>query len=152
MINSGKASARASLGLARVTASVSMYKRSRTMISKAHELDPHDPDVQKYWMNTLKLPERIKYLEDYLSYETNDDVETRARMQRSLDYMKARSREPKRKCRLVSKTISTETNLVRVLRDAITCVVWSCRRGKRRKIQTLVGYWSRRNFDRSALG
>jgi predicted aspartyl protease/Tfp pilus assembly protein PilF len=118
VINSGNASARAYLGLARVTASVSMYKRSRTMISKAHELDPHDPDVQKYWMNTLKLPERIKYLEDYLSHETNDDAETRARMQRSLDYMKARSREPKRKCRLVSKTISTETNLVRLLRDA----------------------------------
>jgi Tfp pilus assembly protein PilF/predicted aspartyl protease len=118
VIKSGHASARAYLGLARVTHAVSMYKRSRTMIERAHELDPNDPDVQKYWMSTLKFTERIKYLEDYLAHETNDDAETRAGMQHSLDYMKARAKESKRKCRLVSNTLSTETNLVRLLRDA----------------------------------
>ncbi len=105
------------LGIARVSYAISMYKRAKTMIDQAYQLDPDDSDVRRYWIATLRGPDRIKFLQDYLSRQTSDDGRTRERMQRQLDYLLARASGPKRNCRLVSHTTSTETDLARLLRD-----------------------------------
>ena len=117
IINSGHADARAHLGLARVRNAISMYGKGKTSIDKAHELDPSDPDIERYWAETLRSRERIKYLEMYLNGPNNDDAEKRAATQRYLDYLKARANEPRRSCHLVSKITSTETPLVQLLTD-----------------------------------
>src|SRR5436309_12376737 len=87
------------------------------MIDKAHQLDPADPEIQKLWVRKLSRAERIKYLEEYLAGESNDDAETSANIQHYLEYLRARAKDPRRACHLVSKATTTETNLVRLMID-----------------------------------
>src|SRR5438445_13090924 len=117
LINSGHQDARAYMGLARVRWAISMHKSGWSMIDKAHQLDPTDPEIQKLWVRKLSRAERIKYLEEYLAGETNDDAETRAGMQHYLEYLKARAKDPRGACQLVSTTTTTETELIRLLTD-----------------------------------
>jgi tetratricopeptide (TPR) repeat protein len=117
VINSGHQDARAYMGLARVRWANSMYKSGRTMIDRAHELDPTDPEITKLWVGRLSRAERIKYLEQYLAGETNDDAETRASMEHYLEYLKVRAKDPRGACHLVSQATTTETKLVRLLVD-----------------------------------
>jgi tetratricopeptide (TPR) repeat protein len=117
VINAGHQDARAYLGLARVRWALSMYKSVWTLIDKAHQLDPTDPEIRKLWVGKLSRAERIKYLEEYLAGETNDDAETRAAMQHYLEYLKARAKDPRSACHLVSEATTTETKLVRLLVD-----------------------------------
>jgi tetratricopeptide (TPR) repeat protein len=118
VINAGHPYGRAFLGISRLSDALSLHKRARAMIEKAHEFDPGDADVRKAWQDTLKPSDRIKYLEDYLSRDTSDDAETRSDLQRYLEYLKSRQLEPKRGCRLVSKQTSTEAPLLTLLEDA----------------------------------
>jgi len=117
IINSGHREGRAYLGIARVSTALSLHKRAKTMLEKAHAADPNDADIRKAWMNTLSRSQRIKYLEDYLSQDNPDDEESRAHMHHYLEYLKARLLEPNRGCHLVSKTTSTETPMINLLRD-----------------------------------
>jgi TonB family protein len=117
VIKSGHRDARAYLGLARVRWAISMYKSGWALIDQAHQLDPSDPEIRRIWVSKLSSAERIKYLEQYLAEDTNDDDETRAGMQHYLEYMKARAKDPRGACHLVSKTTTTETNLVRLMVD-----------------------------------
>jgi predicted aspartyl protease len=117
VINSGHEDARAYLGLARVRWALSMYKSGWGLIDKAHQLDATDPEIRSRWIGRLSRAERIKYLEDYLAGQTNDDAEARAAMQHYLEYLKARERDPRGACHLVSHATSTETKLVRLLVD-----------------------------------
>jgi hypothetical protein len=116
-INSGHADARAYMGMARVGWAISMYKSGWSMIDRAHALDPVDPEIQGLWVEKLSRAERIKFLENSLAGETNDDAETRASMQHYLDYLKARAKDPRGACHLASKATTTETPLVRLLLD-----------------------------------
>jgi predicted aspartyl protease/Flp pilus assembly protein TadD len=118
VINSGRPDARAYLGLARVRWALSMYKTGQTMIEKAHTLDPSDPEIRTPWSAKLSRAERLKFLEDYLASENNEDAETRAAMQHYLEYLKARAKDPRGACHLASKTTTTETPMVRLLVDA----------------------------------
>src|SRR5690348_2456750 len=61
-VNAGAKDPRAYLGLARIREAVSLYKSAKTMIDKAHALDPLDPDIQSFWIKTLSGPERIRQL------------------------------------------------------------------------------------------
>ena len=117
VIGSGREDARAYMGLARVRWAVSMNKSAKSMIDRAHQLDPADPEIRKRWAQTLTRAERIKYLEDYLAGETNDDAEARAGMQHYLEYLKAQARDPRATCHLVSNAAATETALVPLLTD-----------------------------------
>jgi len=117
VINSGHPDGRAYLGLARVRWSISMYKSGWNMIDKAHTLDPSDPEIRRLWTAKLNRAERIKFLEGYLASENNEDADTRQRMREYLEFLKARSKDPRGGCHLVSKTSTTETPLVRLLRD-----------------------------------
>jgi tetratricopeptide (TPR) repeat protein len=120
-INSGAIEARAYLGLARVRNALSMYKKGKAMIDKAHELDPADPDIENYWIETLRLSERIQYLENYLAHaedgSEDGSEEDRADTLRYLARLKMRAGESRNKCRMVSHVTSTETPLVRLLLD-----------------------------------
>lgn len=117
VIKSGQRDAHAYLGLARVRWAISMYKTGWALIDEAHQLDPADPEIRKIWVSKLSSSERIKYLEQYLGGDTNDDAETRAGMQHYLEYLKARAKDPRGACHLVSQTATTETNLVRLMSD-----------------------------------
>lgn len=119
VINSGHAEARAYLGLVRVDKAMSLYKKAKDKIDKAHQLDPNDPDIQRYWIDTLSRNERIKNLEDYLSHVKNDDAKTRENIQHYLDYLKARQQGPPRSCKLMGNVTSTQTSLVSLARDAV---------------------------------
>lgn len=115
LINSGHREARAYLGLARVRWSVSMYKSGQTMINTAHELDPTDPEIRKSWIGRLSRAERIKFLQDYLAGENNDDEETRTAMRHMLEYILARAKDARGACHLVGKIATTDTPLMRVM-------------------------------------
>lgn len=117
VVNTGRQDAHAYMGLARVRWALSMYKSGWTMIDKAHTIDPTDPEIQRLWTQKASRSERIKFLENYLAGENNDDSETRAWMQHYLEYLKARAKDPRGGCHLVSKTSTTETPLIRLLRD-----------------------------------
>ena len=118
VINSGHQEARAYLGLARVRWAISMYKSGWLMIDKAHSLDPSDPEIQKLWTAKLSPADRIKFLEAYLAGQNNEDAETRSSLQHYLEYLKARAKDARAACHLVSKASATETSLVRLLHDA----------------------------------
>jgi tetratricopeptide (TPR) repeat protein len=119
IINKGYPNARAYWGLARVRNAISLYAQAKQMLDKAHELDPNDPDIQKYWINSLSRAEQIQYWENYLASPTNDDAETRADMQQRLDYLRAIENQPNHACHLVSHVPSTEMNLLRILADPV---------------------------------
>jgi tetratricopeptide (TPR) repeat protein len=119
VINKGYPSARAYLGISRVRTALSLYAQAKTMLDKAHELDPTDPDIQKRWISSLSRAEQIQFWENYLASPTNDDAETRAAMQHHLDYLKAMQNQPRHACRLVSQFPSTETNLLRMMIDPV---------------------------------
>jgi tetratricopeptide (TPR) repeat protein len=112
VINSGHPAARAYFGLARVRWAISKNKSAKAMIEKAHTLDSRDPDIERYWINTLSRRERIQNLENYLSTAASDDSD-RAPAQRYLDYLKARTGS-NLTCALVNKVSSVEIPLVRM--------------------------------------
>src|SRR5436853_6069162 len=103
--------------LAGVRGAISLHKSGGSMLDKAHQLDPTDPEIQKLWVRKLSRAERIKYLEEYLAGESNDDAETRANMQHYPEYLRARAKDPRRACHLVRKATTTETTLVRLMID-----------------------------------
>jgi tetratricopeptide (TPR) repeat protein/predicted aspartyl protease len=115
VIKSGHPDARAYLGLARVRWAISMYKSASTMINEAHRIDPTDPDIRRSWIARQSFAERIKYLEEYLAGDTNDDAGTRLGMQHYLEYLKARAKGPRTSCHLVGQIGSTDTNFVRLM-------------------------------------
>jgi tetratricopeptide (TPR) repeat protein len=117
VINGGHQTARAYLGLARVRWAISLNKSAKTMIDKAHELDPEDPDIQKRWISTLRRSERIKYYQDYLAGPNDSDADERGNLQSYLSYLRERAKQHDRPCRLVSRITATETRLVRLLID-----------------------------------
>jgi tetratricopeptide (TPR) repeat protein len=117
VINSGNAEPRAYLGLARVRRAIGMHRTAKGMIDRAHALDPQDPDIQRFWIGTLNREARIKYLELYLAGKNDEDAEGHTDTQSYIDYLKAREKEPDRRCHLATKVTSTETPLVPLLLD-----------------------------------
>jgi predicted aspartyl protease len=118
VINSGANNARAYLGLARVSNAASLYRRGKQMIDKAHSLDPSDPEIIRYWMETLPIADRIKAIQDYLAQGTIDDAEGHGAMQRQLILLQQTQAAPVHTCRMTSKVTATETNLKQLLIDS----------------------------------
>jgi len=117
IINSGYPEARAYLGVARVRDAIAMYKSERALLNKAHELNPNDPDIQDAWVGTLSRAERIKYLQDMLAGENNWSADEREDARNYLEFLTARTKQKSSPCRLVSNVSTTETPLLRLLRD-----------------------------------
>lgn len=117
VINSGANSARAYLGLARVSDAASLHHRAKLMIDHAHQIDPADPDVTRRWLGTLTPEERIKALQDYLAQETDSHDQMRTDLERALAVLQGESDIPAHQCRMSSKISSTETDLKDLLSD-----------------------------------
>jgi tetratricopeptide (TPR) repeat protein len=109
---------RAYLGLSRVYRAASFYKHAKLMIDKAHALDAADPDIQRAWMGTLSLEERLKALRAYLAGEANDDAEQRRNLEEQLAVLQDEAGQAARPCRLTTKPGAMETGLDRLLYDS----------------------------------
>jgi tetratricopeptide (TPR) repeat protein len=117
LVKQGSDYARAYLGLARISKAGSYYEQSKRMVDKAHELDPRDPDIRRFWVQTLSLQERIDALTAYLSGMTTDTALERADLERQLQVLRDRAANPDRGCRLTSKVTSMQTNLEPLVYD-----------------------------------
>ena len=102
---------RSYLGLARIYRATSNYKRAATAVAQAYKIDPADPDVQRSYMATLNRSERLKFLRDYLSRETDDDPEHRMNLEHQLAVLEDETGQTGHTCRLTSKLTATETHL-----------------------------------------
>jgi Flp pilus assembly protein TadD len=118
LVKSGTREARAYLGMARVSWASSYYKQAKRMIDRAHTLDPDDPDIQRFWLRTLSLQDRIRALQEYLSRDTDDDARERTALQRSLFLYQDEAALPTRACRLTATINATQTNLKLLLHDS----------------------------------
>lgn len=118
VVNEGHREARAYLGLARVRWAISMNKTAQNMIETAHELDPWDREIAKFWMSTLNRSQQIKYLEEYLASENNDDEETKKRLRHTLEYLKVLAQRSSGPCRLVNAVTEMDVPLVHLPADS----------------------------------
>jgi tetratricopeptide (TPR) repeat protein len=116
-VNRPHPDARACLGLSRLYDAYSLHARARTMLNRAHQLDPGDREIQRRWARTLKRQEQIEWLERYLAAPSNDDDRERRWLQTRLELLKERAKQPQPNCRLVSKLTSTEAPLKPMLID-----------------------------------
>ena len=115
--NASQPDARAFLGIARLEESMSLYAKAKKSIDRAHELDPDDPEIRRYWLSTLRRGDQIRELERYLAKATNDEERIRFALERRLDLLKARQQQPSRSCKLISDVQHTESRLERMLID-----------------------------------
>jgi Flp pilus assembly protein TadD len=118
LVRAGTPQARAYLGMARVSRAASFYRQAKRMIDRARQLDPSDPDIERFWMSTLSLQERIKALQDYLGSESNDSAETRRNLEHEVAVLQDETAQPTRKCQLSTKISSTQTSFRPLLLDA----------------------------------
>jgi tetratricopeptide (TPR) repeat protein len=96
----------------------SMYASAAHELSLAHQLDPHDPQIRRLWMNTLPTAQRIAELESYLNTGGGDDDETTRSLHLYLDHLKQLLDQPHKACHLVSGTDKATVDFVPIMRDA----------------------------------
>ena len=100
------------IGVARVYRAYSLYRRAFDQLSRAHQLAPDSPDMQRMWLGMLPPRERISAIEAYLASGRSGDPEETALLRRYLDFLKATVDKPAHACRLVSKVQQTNTKLL----------------------------------------
>ncbi len=103
---------------ARILRLSSHYASSAAEIKIAHLLAPDDPSIRLQWLNTLPANQRISELEAYLASPTGNDPDETRRLRFYLDYLKKRSDQPHKACRLVSDTSNTSIPFALMMRDA----------------------------------
>jgi predicted aspartyl protease len=95
----------------------SYYASAFREIRTAHQLDPYDPTIQRTWIQTLPLEQRIDELKKYLS--ANDaDIESVRRAQYELAILQNRLQNRGSSCRLVSDVTSTSIDFTGIMIDA----------------------------------
>jgi tetratricopeptide (TPR) repeat protein len=117
-LKAGITDPRAYLGEARLSWASSYYKHAKHLIDKAHALDPRDPDIAEYWMDTLSRAERIKFLQEWLASDQKKDESERLGMQAYLSVLLDREARPAAACRLATKVTATELPLESLMIDA----------------------------------
>ena len=80
------------LGLARLYASYSVYRKAYDLLQSAHEVAPDDIEVQRAWLRMLPRKERLTALEAYLAGPHPDDEEETKWMTEYLGFLKSLSR------------------------------------------------------------
>jgi len=108
---------RAYLGMARISEAASYHKQAKRLIDYAHDKDPDDPDIRKFWLHTLSREERMKALRDYLNAKNGDDPEERSHVSVELSLLEEEASQPSHPCRLTSKLTSLQTDLRPMLYD-----------------------------------
>lgn len=99
------------LGLARLYAAYSLYRKAYDLLRKAHETSPDDIEVQRAWLRMLPRKERLAALEEYLRGPHPDDEYETKWLTEYLEFLRATAEKPTHACRLVSKVEQTETKL-----------------------------------------
>jgi hypothetical protein len=67
----------------------SMYWTEQEMIAKAYHLDPNDPEIRQFWVNSRPREEQIKFLDEYLAGENFEDQQSLEGLRDRLAYFKA---------------------------------------------------------------
>ncbi len=106
---------RSYLGLAKLYRATSNYKLAADVLAKAYKIDPADPDIQRAYMTTLNRADRIKFLHDYLSRESNDDAQGRKDLEHELAVLEFETGQHTHICRITSKITATQTGLESLL-------------------------------------
>jgi tetratricopeptide (TPR) repeat protein len=109
--------ARAYYGLARVFHLATYHKKESLLLARAHELDPHDPEIEEAWLRTQGWNARIKAVQDLLA-EPELDSEKKKSLEAQLERFKTYESQPLRPCNLVPGATSTETSLKQVMANA----------------------------------
>jgi tetratricopeptide (TPR) repeat protein len=118
LVKAGTNEARAYLGLAKLYWAAARDQHGKLMIDKAHDKDPNDPDIRKFWLFTLTRKERIQELKSYLSNATGDDEDEREHLETNLIEMKEDEETSSGGCRLVSSVTETHIPMERLLYGA----------------------------------
>ena len=118
LVKAGTGEARAYLGLGKIYWASSYYQHAKLMFDKAHERDPSDPDIRKFWLFTLTRKERIEELKSYLADASGEDEDEREHLASSLVEMREDEKETSRGCRLVSTVAETVIPMERMLYGA----------------------------------
>jgi tetratricopeptide (TPR) repeat protein len=118
LVKAGTSEARAYLGLGRIYWASSYYQHAKLMFDKAHERDPSDPDIRKFWLFTLTRKERIEELKSYLKDAGAEDEDEREHLASSLVEMREDEKETSKGCRLVSTVEETHIPMERMLYGA----------------------------------
>ena len=106
------------LWLAREAQIRSLYATAALQARTAHMLDPANPEIRSQWIQSLPMADRIRELEAYLASPTGDDPEDIRHMRMFLEFMKNSATQPRRPCRLVSTTTSTQLPFTYLMEDA----------------------------------
>jgi hypothetical protein len=96
----------------------SNYASSAKEINTARALSPHDPQIDRLWLETLPLKQRITELETYLANDNGEDTEAVKGLHFYLEYLKQLAIEPHKACRLVSNTETATIPFAPMMRDA----------------------------------
>jgi predicted aspartyl protease len=96
----------------------SMHAAAVDELRTAHSLDKYDPNIQRFWVETLPLKQRIAELEAFLASGAGIDATDRAHLQLYLDSLKKRVEAPPKACRLVSSAVNTEIPFSPIMHDA----------------------------------
>jgi tetratricopeptide (TPR) repeat protein len=103
--------ARAYLGLARLSEAVSMPRRARQMLEKAHTLNPGDVEIEWRWLNSLPITDRVKALSDDLASAKIEDAELAAKYKSYPERLKQQEKQPPHQCAVVNAPGSVQTYL-----------------------------------------
>jgi tetratricopeptide (TPR) repeat protein len=109
--------ARAYYGLARVFHLATYHKKESLLLARAHELDPHDPEIEGAWLRTQGWSARIKAIEEHLE-DASLDPEKKKSLEAQLERYKAYESQPARPCSLMPGATSTETSLKQIMATA----------------------------------
>ena len=101
----------ARLGLARLYAAYSLYRRAYDELEEAHTLAPDDVEVQRAWLPMLPRKQRLAALQAYLAGPHPDDQEQTRWLTEYLTFLNATMNQPIHACRLVGKVEQAQTKL-----------------------------------------
>jgi tetratricopeptide (TPR) repeat protein len=104
-------------GLARVFHLASYHKKESLLLNRAHELDPHDPEIEAAWLRSQGWEARIKVLQARLA-DSSLDAENRKSLEEKLKEYKKYEAQPPSPCTMNTKSGSTETTLIRIIDGA----------------------------------
>ena len=110
-VNSDSPSARAYLGLARISESISMHARARRMLQRAHELDPGEPEIEWRWLTGLERSSQVQALTAYIAAAGSDDAQSVEEYKGYLESLKQEEKGPARECKLVTAPETMRTYL-----------------------------------------
>jgi tetratricopeptide (TPR) repeat protein len=110
-VNSDSPDARAYLGLARISESMSLHARARRMLERAHELDPTDPEIEWRWLTGLERSSRVQALAAYIAAARASDVQSVEEYKGYLEALKKEETTPTRECTLMSTPVTMRTFL-----------------------------------------